>query len=192
MLFCGVHGGRIEGFFVPKMTYSEKLKDPRWQRKRLEIMEQSEFTCEHCSSTSKTLNVHHVNYDKGKAPWDYDDEHFVTLCEDCHKTLELRIRSLRYALAHGSNKGKDIVLLTMALLQQPPFDPYSGVATEEFVKALRSASDAISDFKQGGKTESQFSTDLALASASRAIWCLKEYIDNEVELISRQNARGAA
>lgn len=69
-------------------TYAEKLKDPRWQRKRLEIMERDGFKCRHCRSTEKTLNVHHRIYRKGKMPWDYEDDVFVTLCEDCHKVAE--------------------------------------------------------------------------------------------------------
>lgn len=80
--------GRVGGFFVKMKTYSEKLKDPRWQRKRLEIMERDQFKCRHCRSTEKTLNVHHKVYRKGKMPWDYEDDVFVTLCEDCHKVAE--------------------------------------------------------------------------------------------------------
>jgi len=76
------------GFLFRMKTYAEKLKDPRWQRKRLEIMERDRFQCRHCRSTEKTLNVHHKIYRKGKMPWDYEDDVFVTLCEDCHKLAE--------------------------------------------------------------------------------------------------------
>jgi len=31
---------------MAKLTYSEKLKDPRWQKKRLEILSRDNFTCE--------------------------------------------------------------------------------------------------------------------------------------------------
>ena len=30
------------------MGYSEKLKDPRWQKKRLEILERDNFRCQYC------------------------------------------------------------------------------------------------------------------------------------------------
>lgn len=69
------------------MTYSEKLKDPRWQKKRLEIMQRDKFTCRACDEQKKTLNVHHLNYEKNKDPWDYDDLNLVTLCEDCHNVM---------------------------------------------------------------------------------------------------------
>jgi hypothetical protein len=67
------------------MTYQEQIKDPRWQKKRLEIMELDHFTCCCCRATDKTLNVHHRWYDKGKMIWEYDNICLITLCEDCHK-----------------------------------------------------------------------------------------------------------
>lgn len=33
----------------------------------------------------KGLNVHHTYYIKGKAPWEYEDDALITLCEDCHQ-----------------------------------------------------------------------------------------------------------
>lgn len=68
--------------------YSEKLKDPRWQRKRLEIMERDDFSCKICMDCESTLNVHHSYYGKGLDPWDYDSEYLMTLCEECHKDVE--------------------------------------------------------------------------------------------------------
>jgi hypothetical protein len=35
----------------------------------------------------KGLNVHHKYYIKGLAPWEYEDNALITLCEDCHKTI---------------------------------------------------------------------------------------------------------
>lgn len=66
------------------MTYSEKLRDPRWQKRRLEIMNLDEFTCRLCANNEKTLNVHHLIYRPGADPWDYPDNHLITLCESCH------------------------------------------------------------------------------------------------------------
>ena len=66
--------------------YSEARKDPRWQRKRLQIMERDDWTCQNCGSTDKTLNVHHKGYAKGLMPWDYADFCLVTLCEECHRS----------------------------------------------------------------------------------------------------------
>lgn len=76
------------------MTYSEKLRDPRWQKKRLEIMNRDDFRCQACQSKEKTLNVHHRFYRKGKAPWEYENSELVTFCEDCHQKVEDSIRSV--------------------------------------------------------------------------------------------------
>jgi hypothetical protein len=65
--------------------YIEKLRDPRWQKKRLEIMQRDGFKCRECSATDKTLNVHHCFYKYGNDPWDYPEGSLVTLCEDCHE-----------------------------------------------------------------------------------------------------------
>ena len=65
--------------------YSEKLKDPRWQKKRLEILERDEFTCQLCFDSESTLMVHHKVYDKTKEPWEYENSELVTLCQSCHE-----------------------------------------------------------------------------------------------------------
>lgn len=66
------------------MKYSDKLKDPRWQKKRLEIFERDNWACVLCCDHESTLNVHHVEYIKNKEPWDYDDKYLWTLCNKCH------------------------------------------------------------------------------------------------------------
>lgn len=65
-------------------TYSDKLKDPRWQKKRLEIFERDNWTCQFCGNTDKTLAVHHLEYIKGNCPWEYNNESLLTICDDCH------------------------------------------------------------------------------------------------------------
>ena len=68
-----------------KKTYSEKLKDPRWQKKRLKILERDEFTCQSCFDSESTLHVHHRYYTQGAEPWEYPDSALQTLCEGCHQ-----------------------------------------------------------------------------------------------------------
>lgn len=93
-------------------TYSEKLRDPRWQRKRLEIMERDGFACSHCRNTEVTLNVHHRIYRKNAMPWDYEDEVFITLCEDCH-TLAEDVKE-KLLMSIGKNRMRDERLLSLA------------------------------------------------------------------------------
>ena len=68
---------------MQKKTYAELLKDPRWQKRKTEILLRDNFTCQKCGCMDKTLHVHHIFYD-GRNPWDYEDEALITLCEDCH------------------------------------------------------------------------------------------------------------
>jgi hypothetical protein len=61
------------------------LRDPRWQKKRLEILARDEWACRMCFDKDTTLHVHHRVYVKGAEPWDYPDENFLTLCKPCHE-----------------------------------------------------------------------------------------------------------
>ena len=65
-------------------TYSEKLKDPRWQSKRIEILERDGYKCKECKSLDD-LQVHHKRYIPGRDPWQYDGFDLVTLCNECHE-----------------------------------------------------------------------------------------------------------
>lgn len=65
-------------------TYFEKLKDPRWQKKRLEALEAAQWTCASCADKDSTLHVHHRQYFKGREPWEYEVGQLEVLCEDCH------------------------------------------------------------------------------------------------------------
>lgn len=56
------------------MKYAEKLKDPRWQKKRLEILERDKWMCRGCCETQKTLHVHHIFYVHGLEPWDVPNQ----------------------------------------------------------------------------------------------------------------------
>lgn len=68
--------------------YYEQLKDPRWQRKRLEILQRADFMCESCGSTTETLHVHHGRYRKGTSPWEYEEQELHCLCAGCHLQAE--------------------------------------------------------------------------------------------------------
>ncbi len=64
--------------------YLEKLKDPKWQKKRLEILERDNWSCQSCGDNKSTLHVHHKRYLPGKDPWDIPANLLITLCEECH------------------------------------------------------------------------------------------------------------
>jgi len=97
-----------------KKTYSEKLQDPRWQKKRLEILNRDGFKCQMCSNDKKTLHVHHKEYVYGKQPWEYENSNFNTLCKDCHELIEFLHKKIvnkhhpLYLVTKKSHKGSKL------------------------------------------------------------------------------------
>lgn len=72
----------------PISSYSERLRDPRWQKKRLEIMQRDGFSCKFCGDNETELHVHHRRYINGNEPWEYDNSELDTLCKTCHSYIE--------------------------------------------------------------------------------------------------------
>jgi hypothetical protein len=88
---------------MSKQYYKEKLRSPKWQKKRLEIFNRDEFTCQQCQDTETTLNVHHLKYTKYNI-WEEPNENLITVCEHCHYELEkLKIKDV-------SNINDDIII----------------------------------------------------------------------------------
>lgn len=105
------------------MKYSEKLRDPRWQKRRLKILEREDFTCEQCLEKSKPLHVHHLYYVKGREPWDYPDFALSVLCEECHEIAGNRgeeYMPFEYALQilfHGTSFDQEEVFESLDALR---------------------------------------------------------------------------
>lgn len=66
-------------------AYGKKLQDPRWQKKRLEILTRDNWACQQCFDSTSMLHVHHRWYGEGE-PWDCGNEALVTLCASCHES----------------------------------------------------------------------------------------------------------
>jgi len=77
------------------MTYSEKLKSPHWQKKRLEILQRDNFSCQCCGDKESSLHVHHTKYIANTDPWEYDNDSLVTLCENCHSEVTFKKREIK-------------------------------------------------------------------------------------------------
>jgi hypothetical protein len=73
-----------DGARMGEKSFWDHYRDPRWQRRRLEIMQRDCFCCSECDSDDKTLNVHHRHYLPAKKPWEYEDDDLTTLCAECH------------------------------------------------------------------------------------------------------------
>lgn len=70
------------------MYKREQWKDPRWQKKRLEIMERDGWKCVSCGDSEEMLSVHHVSYsgsEDWEGPWDCPDlwDRWATLEGGC-------------------------------------------------------------------------------------------------------------
>ena len=102
--------------------YAKKLRSPKWQKMRLQILERDKFTCRHCGETEKPLHVHHCFYNKGAQPWDYESGTLVTLCEDCHEAVEARNKQLLQASGESRIIGIQAIRFVSGLTAVPPYD----------------------------------------------------------------------
>ena len=100
--------------------YWEKLQDPRWQKKRLEVFEKAEFRCEKCFNDSNTLNVHHKTYFKGHEPWEYHVNQLSLLCKSCHQEEHNSFDLYKYlgsfAPVYGPNSRTELAILLYGYL----------------------------------------------------------------------------
>lgn len=139
------------------MNYSDKLKDPRWQKRRLKIFERDNWACVACGRTDQTLHVHHNTY-VGE-PWDAPDEALKTLCEGCHNwehstsawVLRLHERNVAILKARGflTNDLGD-VLFALALMA--PFimvaDGLSDILDRRTKMAFLSSGVSLATFRE--------------------------------------------
>ena len=128
----------LASLFSIFMNYEEQLKHPKWQKKRLEIMNRAGWKCEKCERDDETLHVHHISYDHGgPQPWNYHDSWLQCLCETCHtlshidekriiKFLGERAPEIRYV-----NKDDDAIKRVDNEIAKPDWTP------EELKKLLK-------------------------------------------------------
>ena len=133
-------------------TYLEKLQDPRWQKKRLEIMERAEFSCECCGDKENTLNVHHKEYLKGHEPWEYELNQLVCLCQDCHEIMHSTNYALKYVISrlpidHMFDR-MDVSFIIGGAIQIPyeKLLTLNDVSDNEYFKTRYIAGESLPDF----------------------------------------------
>ncbi len=106
------------------MKYSDKLKYPKWQKKRLEIMGRDSFKCSNCNTDKIELQVHHLDYFPSLEPWEYPNDMLITLCEPCHSKELRRFKHENYLLKCLQHKGflaDDLVCLMGIINTNPRF-----------------------------------------------------------------------
>ena len=106
--------------------YQTKLRDPRWQRRRLEKMQEADWQCEICGDDKSELHVHHREYWPDFEPWDYPLEQLRCLCRDCHTLSHMPQDKIKtYA--------ESIALLPLVeTLQNSVFDVYELMDKEQY------------------------------------------------------------
>jgi hypothetical protein len=125
-------------------AYTEKLKDPRWQKRRLKVMEYARWRCQVCGVSDKTLHCHHSYYSKGKEPWQYPEGSIICICDKCHDNI------------HGKSK-VDVAKI------EPPIPPAPAPMTEE--DFLAEAIESQPSTKEGHL----YATVIAKASVERRL-----------------------
>lgn len=102
--FINIKDSDKKEFLLPQLTpYQEKLKDKRWQKKRIAILNRDGCECRYCGEADR-LNVHHINY-IGE-PWDCPDNLLITLCNKCHEEEEAKLKTAKDSVfKHFRNAG---------------------------------------------------------------------------------------
>jgi len=118
------------------MNYQEMLKHPKWQKKRLEILEYHGFACENCHNPDKQLHVHHGYYDNSLKLWEYDNETLHCYCSECHKEAHRLLLDLYKKIASEAD-----------------FFHFDAVVTKHFNRTYRVA-DRLSHYVSEGVSES--------------------------------------
>jgi hypothetical protein len=135
-----------------KQSYYELLKHPKWQKKRLEVLQFADFQCEDCRADDVTLHIHHTYYEKGLAPWEYLEESLHALCEECHRKaqdrqtllqrqigslmLEDLDRLLGYVMALHANTGPMVPLDVFSYEIAEGLGDGFGLTAEEVIEGL--------------------------------------------------------
>lgn len=79
-------------------NYSERLVNPKWQKKRLEIFNRDNWKCCDCGTGTTQLEIHHTDYFEGMQPWEYPNDMLKTLCHSCHQEERNRPKHEAYLL----------------------------------------------------------------------------------------------
>lgn len=81
------------------MEWKDQYKHPKWQKKRLEALENAAFVCQTCGRADVQLHVHHKRYIKGRKVWEYQIDELDVLCEICHESAHSQKEALQMLIA---------------------------------------------------------------------------------------------
>lgn len=117
-------------------TYQKKLIHPKWQQKRLEIINRDNCTCRFCSDKNTQLDVHHKYYKPGAEPWEYDSSALVSVCRPCHQCITYLVEKGHEPLLSVKLGDPNHPELVIILMVHKDFDGRCGVSM--FVNSVSS------------------------------------------------------
>lgn len=109
------------GTNMGQMTWLAQLRHPKWQRKRLEVLQRDGWMCQRCCAEDKTLNVHHKRYTKGSMAWEYSNADLLSLCEDCHELTHAEENDFKAEASRLSVRYADIKELMLGFYSVADF-----------------------------------------------------------------------
>lgn len=118
-------------------SYSEKLQNPLWQRKRLEIFDRDNWTCQQCGDKTTQLEIHHTSYWSQFEPWEYPNDMLITVCHRCHGTEQVRFhyeKSLVTALREKGFLAAEIEAIAQMIFMFPHFRNTLKTNIKAFIK----------------------------------------------------------
>jgi 5-methylcytosine-specific restriction endonuclease McrA len=120
-------------------NYFAKLKDPRWQKLRLKVLDRDDWACLCCGGKTETLHVHHGYYEGKYDPWDYDEETLHTVCESCHDHANDLRRDVQREVAQLSLQAQESLLWLLSALNSIHSDDAITVLSEATYPLVPSA-----------------------------------------------------
>lgn len=130
------------------MAYSDQLKHPNWQRRRLEVLQSADFACARCGERDKPLHAHHKVYLRGRFPWDYPDDLLECLCDPCHAAAHQYKDRLDLQIARRPSSDLPAIARLMDRLGQA-MAASSKAERADAMNAVYDELDAIQDIERG-------------------------------------------
>jgi len=75
---------------VDMADFADKFEDPRWKRKRDDLLSRRNYECEDCGELHRDAQVHICYYTKGRKLWEYPDRAYKCYCPR-HRIMRQRV-----------------------------------------------------------------------------------------------------
>ena len=119
-------------------SFAAKFKDPRWLRRREEIIAAADYQCQDCGATdTDALDVHICYFEQGREPWEYPDEAYRCVCTEDRAIRRPLEKELRQIFARFTSSELDAVYRALRRLLQVEAGQRSVAMERFYVEAKR-------------------------------------------------------